>query len=186
MRNQRKSTDLGCFIQTFKSILLHLPVPCYILDLEGTIVFSNDETIQLTEYQRETDFKMSFFSQLDDEYIDKTIEHFKTVLTGERLQFQIEIRHQNGESIPVNIILIPLEIRGLVQGISGFILEESEKSAVIQQPSDPDYRTAGNLMNSFAKRSWKRREKSSSLGSYSLILIGSRISMIHSVQHWLS
>ncbi|MBT2719572.1 bifunctional diguanylate cyclase/phosphodiesterase [Bacillus sp. ISL-46] len=138
MRNQGKSTDLGLFIQTFKSVLLHLPVPCYILDLEGTIVFSNDETIQLTGYQRETDFKRSFLSQLDDEYIDKTIEHFKTVLTGERLQFQIEIRHQNGESIPLNIISIPLEIRGLVQGICGFILEESEKSAFIHQPFDPN------------------------------------------------
>jgi PAS domain S-box-containing protein len=86
-------------------------VPCYILDLEGTIVFANDATIQLTGFQREIDFKRSFISQLDDEYIDKTIEHIKTVLTGERLQVQIPIRHQNGKNIPVNIVSIPLEIR---------------------------------------------------------------------------
>ena len=68
-------SDLSLFIKTFKSVLRGLPVPCFILDLVGTIVFSNDATIQLTGYQREIDFKRSFLSQLDDEYIDKTIEH---------------------------------------------------------------------------------------------------------------
>ncbi|MDR7239554.1 sensor domain-containing protein [Neobacillus drentensis] len=137
MKNQGKSTDLGLFIQTFKSVLLNLPVPCYILDLEGTVVFANDATIQLTGYQREIDFKRSFLSQLDDEYIDKTIEHIKTVLNGERLQVQIEIRHHNKKNIPVDIVSIPLEIRGLVQGICGFILDQSEKSAVIHRLYDP-------------------------------------------------
>ena len=112
-------------------------MPCYILDLEGTVVFANDATIQLTGYQREIDFKRSFLSQLDDEYIDKTIEHIKTVLNGERLQVQIEIRHQNNKNIPVDIVSIPLEIRGLVQGICGFILDQSEKSAVIHRLYDP-------------------------------------------------
>jgi diguanylate cyclase (GGDEF)-like protein/PAS domain S-box-containing protein len=136
MRNQGKNTDLGLFIQTFKSVLLNLPVPCYILDLEGTIVFANDAMIQLTGFQREIDFKRSFISQLDDEYIDKTIEHINTVLTGERLQVQLPIRHQNGKNLPVNIVSIPLEIRGLVQGIYGFILDQSEKSATIHQLYD--------------------------------------------------
>ena len=76
MRNQGKTSDLSLFIQTFKSVLLNLPVACFILDLEGTIVFTNDATIQLTGYQLEKDFKRSFISQLDDEYIDKTIEKF--------------------------------------------------------------------------------------------------------------
>ncbi|WP_144550300.1 PAS domain-containing protein [Bacillus sp. X1(2014)] len=93
MRNQGLKSDLSLFIQTFKSVLLNLPVPCSILDLEGTIVFSNDAMIQLTGYQREKDFKRSFLSQLDDKYIDKTIEHFQTVLTGESPQFLLEIRH---------------------------------------------------------------------------------------------
>ncbi|MEH6907076.1 EAL domain-containing protein [Neobacillus drentensis] len=137
MKNQSKSTDLGMFIQTFKSVLLNLPVPCFILDLEGTIVFANNETIKLTGFQREIDFKRSFLSQLDDVYIEKTIEHIKTVLNGERLQVQIEIRHQNRQNIPVDIVSIPLEIRGLVQGICGFIIEQSEKDAVIHQLYDP-------------------------------------------------
>lgn len=137
MRNQGKMSDLSLFIQTFKSVLLNLPVPCFILDLEGTIVFSNDATIQLTGYQREIDFKRSFISQLDDEYIDKTIQHIKTVLTGERLQFQLEIRHQNGNNIPVKIVSIPLEIRGMVQGICGFMLDRSEKNAPSHQLYDP-------------------------------------------------
>jgi diguanylate cyclase (GGDEF)-like protein/PAS domain S-box-containing protein len=137
MRNQGKTSDLSLFIQTFKSVLLNLPVACFILDLEGTIVFTNDATIQLTGYQLEKDFKRSFISQLDDEYIDKTIEHIKTVLTGESLQFQISIRHQHGHNIPVTIVSIPLEIRGLVQGICGFILDQSNKGSVVRQLYDP-------------------------------------------------
>ncbi|MEH7156047.1 sensor domain-containing protein [Neobacillus drentensis] len=137
MRNQGKKSDLSMLIQTFKSVLSTLPVPCFILDLEGTFVFSNDATTALTGYQRERDFKRSFLSQLDDEYIDKTIEHIKNVLTGESLRVQIEIRHQSGKNIPVTITSIPLEIRGLVQGICGFILEQTEKSASIHQLYDP-------------------------------------------------
>lgn len=127
MRNQGKHSDLKTFIQSFKSILLNLPFPCYILDLEGTIVLSNDAAIRLTGYPRTTKFKRNFISQLDDDYIDQAIHHLKNVLLGEQMRLQLSIRHKNGSRIPVQILSIPLEIGGGIQGILGFMFEESEK-----------------------------------------------------------
>src|SRR3954451_23252450 len=112
MRNQGIHSDLKTFTDSFKSILLNLPFPCYIFDLEGTIVLSNEAARRLTGYPRETEFNRNIISQFGDDDIDKAIKHFKNVLLGEQGQFQISIRHKNGSSIPVQIHSIPLKISG--------------------------------------------------------------------------
>src|SRR3954451_1661862 len=108
MRNQGKHSDLKTFIQTFKSSMLNLPIPCFILDLEGTIVLSNEAAIRITGYLKESEFKRNIISQLGDDDIDNAIKHLKNVLLGEREQLHISIRHKNGSSIPVQIHSIPL------------------------------------------------------------------------------
>ena len=131
MRNQGKHSDLKTFIQTFKSIMLNLPIPCFILDLEGTIVLSNEAAIRITGYPKESEFKRNIISQLGDDDIDNAIKHLKNVLLGEREQLQISIRHRNGSSIPVQIHSIPLQISGVIQGVLGFMFELTKKMAPI-------------------------------------------------------
>ncbi|MEH7416347.1 EAL domain-containing protein [Neobacillus drentensis] len=128
MRNPGIHSDLPFFIDSFSSIVSNLPFPSYILDLEGTIVLSNDAAIRLTGYPQATEFKRNFISQLDDEEIDQAINHLKRVLSGEKVQFNISIRHKNGFSIPVQILSIPIEICGAVQGILDFMFDQTEKT----------------------------------------------------------
>lgn len=117
--------DLSLFIQSFKSILLNLPVPCYILDLEGGISLSNEAATLLTGYKRKKKYKRNFISLLEDESIESTIAQFKRTLQGEQVQFQIYIKHKNGNKIPVTVVSIPLEINGSVQGLCGYIFNST-------------------------------------------------------------
>src|SRR5689334_16138455 len=136
MRNQGKHSDLKTFIHSFESIMLNLPIPCCILDLEGTIVLSNESAIQLTGYPKESEFKRNIISQLEDDDIDKAIKHLKNVLLGEQGQFQLSIRHKDGSSIPVQILSLPLQIGGVIQGILGIMIEQTEKLEPIAAPAN--------------------------------------------------
>jgi diguanylate cyclase (GGDEF)-like protein/PAS domain S-box-containing protein len=123
LRNEIKESDLFSFIEMYKPLLLGVPYPCYILDLEGSIVFSNEAVQELTGYKRHEDYQRNFVSVLAEEEIDRSIDHINTVLKGKRTSFQTKLRHRNGNRLVVNILSIPIEVDGVILGICGYITE---------------------------------------------------------------
>lgn len=123
MRNEVKKLDLRSFIEICKPLLSSVPYPCYLMDLEGSIVFSNEAVQQLTGYKRNRDYQRNFVSILDEEEIDRTIAHINAVLKGERLSFQTKLRHRNGHVLKVNIVSNPVKVEGIILGICGYITE---------------------------------------------------------------
>ncbi|MFS0775199.1 EAL domain-containing protein [Neobacillus sp. 3P2-tot-E-2] len=98
-----------------------MPYPCYVMDLEGSIVFSNEAVQELTGCERHPDYQWNFVSFLEEEEIDKTIEHINAVLKGERKSIHTKIRNRNGHIIDVNILSIPVKVDGVILGICGYI-----------------------------------------------------------------
>jgi diguanylate cyclase (GGDEF)-like protein/PAS domain S-box-containing protein len=98
-----------------------MPYPCYVMDLEGSIIFSNEAVQELTGCERHPDYQWNFVAFLEEEEIDKTIEHINTVLKGERKSIQTKIRNRNGHVIDVNILSIPVKVDGVILGICGYI-----------------------------------------------------------------
>ncbi|MDQ0975026.1 PAS domain S-box-containing protein [Neobacillus niacini] len=121
MRYEIKNSDLSSFVESCKPLLLGMPYPCYVMDLEGSIVFSNEAVQGLTGCERHPDYQWNFVSFLEEEEIDKTIEHINTVLKGERKSIQTKIRNRNGHVIDVNILSIPVKVDGVILGICGYI-----------------------------------------------------------------
>ena len=91
------------------------------MDLEGSIVFSNEAVQELTGCERHRDYQWNFVSFLEEEEIDKTIEHINAVLKGERKSIQTKIRNRNNHVIDVNILSIPVKVDGVILGICGSI-----------------------------------------------------------------
>ncbi|MEH7013747.1 EAL domain-containing protein [Neobacillus niacini] len=121
MRNEVKKSDMSSFVEICKSLLSGVPYPCYLIDLEGSIVFSNEAVQELLGYNRHHEYQRNFVSFLEEEEIDKAIEHIKAVLKGDRLSFQTKLRHRNGHVMVVNILSIPVEVDGVILGICGYI-----------------------------------------------------------------
>ncbi|MFB3161027.1 bifunctional diguanylate cyclase/phosphodiesterase [Neobacillus sp. 179-J 1A1 HS] len=121
MRYEIENSDLSTFVEGCKPLLLAMPYPCYVMDLEGSIVFSNEAVQELTGCERHPDYQWNFVSFLEEEEIDKTIEHINTVLKGERKSIQTKIRNRNGHVIDVNILSIPVKVDGVILGIYGYI-----------------------------------------------------------------
>ncbi|MDF2788981.1 MAG: gmr [Neobacillus sp.] len=121
MRYEIKSSDLSSFVENCKPLLLGMPYPCYVMDLEGSIVFSNEAVQELTGCERHPDYQWNFVSFLEEEEIDKTIEHINAVLKGERKSIHTKIRNRNGHVIDVNILSIPVKVDGVILGICGYI-----------------------------------------------------------------
>jgi diguanylate cyclase (GGDEF)-like protein/PAS domain S-box-containing protein len=127
LRNEIKTSDISSFIEICKPLLSGAPYPCYLMDLEGSIVFSNTAIQELTGYERHYNYKRNFVSILVEEEIDKTIAHINAVLKGERLSLQTKLRHRNGHVLNVNILSIPVEVDGVILGICGYITRASNE-----------------------------------------------------------
>ncbi|WHY00076.1 EAL domain-containing protein [Neobacillus sp. DY30] len=125
MRNEIKVSGLGYFVEVCKTLLSEAPYPCYVMDLEGSIVFLNEAVQELLGYKKHNDSQLNFVSILEDDEIDKTINHFNAVLQGERLSLQTRLRNQNGHVIEVYILSIPVKVDGDILGICGYITRTS-------------------------------------------------------------
>ncbi|NWQ39594.1 EAL domain-containing protein [Bacillus sp. EB106-08-02-XG196] len=130
MRYEIKMSDMSSFVESCKPLLSGAPNPCYIMDLEGSIVFSNEAIQELTGYSRQSEYQRSFVSFLEEEEIDKTIEHINAVLKGEKKSLQTKIRHRDGYVIDVNILSIPVKVEGIILGICGYITSASNEKNV--------------------------------------------------------
>ncbi|MEC1525094.1 EAL domain-containing protein [Neobacillus niacini] len=122
-----KKSDLDSFVEFCEPLLSGAPYPCYVMDLEGSIVFSNKAVQELTGYERNRDYQRNFFSVLEEEEIGKTIEHINTVLKGERKSLQTKIRNRSGHVIDVNILSIPVIVEGEILGICGYMISASNE-----------------------------------------------------------
>jgi diguanylate cyclase (GGDEF)-like protein/PAS domain S-box-containing protein len=127
LRNEIKKSDINSFIEICKPLLSGAPYPCYLMDLEGSIVFSNEAIQELTGYKRHDNDQRNFVSIMEEEEIDKTIAHINAVLKGERLSLQTKLRHRNGHVLNVNILSIPVEVDGVILGICGYITRASNE-----------------------------------------------------------
>jgi diguanylate cyclase (GGDEF)-like protein/PAS domain S-box-containing protein len=127
LRNGIKKPDINSYIEICKPLLAGVPYPCYLMDLEGTIVFSNEGVQDLTGYMRQYHYQRNFVSFLEEEEIDRAIDHINAVLKGEKLSFQTKLRHQNGSVMMVDILSIPVEVDGVILGICGYITSASNE-----------------------------------------------------------
>lgn len=127
LRNVIKKSDLDSFVEFCEPLLSEAPFPCYVMDLEGSIVFSNKAVQELTGYERHRDYQRNFFSVLEEDEIGKTIEHINTVLKGERKSLRTKIRNRSGHVIDVNILSIPVIVEGEILGICGYMISASNE-----------------------------------------------------------
>lgn len=112
---------MSSFIEVCKPLLSGVPLPCYLMDVEGSIIFANEAVQELTGYVRNSEYQRNFFSVLEEEEIDKTIEHINAVLKGEKKSLQTKIRHRNGQVLDITILSIPVKVDGEILGICGYI-----------------------------------------------------------------
>jgi diguanylate cyclase (GGDEF)-like protein/PAS domain S-box-containing protein len=127
LRNEIKKPDINSYIKICKPLLTGVPYPCYLMDLEGTIVFSNEGVQELTGYMRQYHYQRNFVSILEEEEIDRAIDHINAVLKGEKLSFQTKLRHRNGSVMIVDILSIPVEVDGVIHGICGYVTSASNE-----------------------------------------------------------
>jgi diguanylate cyclase (GGDEF)-like protein/PAS domain S-box-containing protein len=98
------------------------------MDLEGSIVFSNEAVQEITGYERHHDYQRNFVTVIQEEEIYKTIEHINAVLKGEKKSLQTRIRNRNGHVTDVNISSIPVIVDGVIIGIFGYMTRVSNEN----------------------------------------------------------
>lgn len=121
LRYEIKKSDISSFVEDCKPLLSSVPYPFYVMDLEGSIVFSNKAVQELTGYERHHEYQRNFVSFIEEEEIDRTIEHINLVLKGDKKSLQTRIRKRNGHVIDVMILSIPVIEDGVILGICGYI-----------------------------------------------------------------
>ncbi|MDQ1000712.1 diguanylate cyclase (GGDEF)-like protein/PAS domain S-box-containing protein [Neobacillus niacini] len=128
MRYDIKKPDISSFVEICKFLHSNVPFPCYLMDLEGSIVFSNGAVQEITGYERHHDYQRNFVTVIEEEEIYKTIEHINAVLKGEKKSVQTRIRNRNGHVTDVNISSIPVIVDGVIIGIFGYMTRVSNEN----------------------------------------------------------
>ncbi|MFC4324212.1 bifunctional diguanylate cyclase/phosphodiesterase [Litchfieldia salsa] len=124
----RPNTNTNSLFNIYKSLFDNNTDPCYAMDLEGTFLLFNQSAVDMSGYTSEEATKMSFVSIIDDEYVDTSMNYFNKVLAGNRVKFEMAMRHKNGKKIELSVTSVPLfDHEGQICGIVGMAKEITEQ-----------------------------------------------------------
>jgi diguanylate cyclase (GGDEF)-like protein/PAS domain S-box-containing protein len=125
MLNTLDSRDSA--IDIYKSFFEYNPDATYAIQPNGHFVLFNDSASKLTGYSSEEAIGMPFTNVIDPDYLEKTTFHFKEALKGNNENFQSALLTKSGERKIVSITIVPILIKGEINGIIGVTKDITEQ-----------------------------------------------------------
>lgn len=107
-------------IGVYKSLFDFNHDACYAVDMEGNFTLFNEEAVAITGYTSQEALEMNFVSIIHEDYLQKTIEHFRRVTSGVRERFETAIVKKNsGERADILLTVVPILVDGETIGAVG-------------------------------------------------------------------
>lgn len=103
------------------------PFPCFVLDLDGYVIFSNSLARRLLVHENMLHPKIHFISMIKEDDTIEALNNFKKVISGEQRIFSLSLKQRNNSYIKVSLIAFPYRVAGGIKGVSGYLLEEYPK-----------------------------------------------------------
>ncbi|WP_075618611.1 EAL domain-containing protein [Paenisporosarcina indica] len=110
----------------YRSLFEHNPDITLYLDRESMIAKANQNLSKVIGYSVDEVSATPFIKYLLKHEQDNYQNNFLKVLNGEPTSMDSFFIHNNGNSIPIHIILIPAIVEGKVTGVFGIIKDKSE------------------------------------------------------------
>ncbi|SDM90477.1 PAS domain S-box-containing protein/diguanylate cyclase (GGDEF) domain-containing protein [Psychrobacillus sp. OK028] len=110
----------------YRSLFMHNPEIALYLDSDGVIAKANQNLFKRTGYKEEEVSVSPLFKYLPKHEQGNYQKNFLEVLNGVPKSMDTFFIHNNGESIPIHIVLIPAIVEGKVTGAFGIIIDKSE------------------------------------------------------------
>lgn len=96
-------------------------------DLTGRCSALNDATVTLTGYTRDELIGQTFHFLIKPDLLKETLAYFKSIITGDTIEYDTVIETKTKVHKPINVTLIPMIIDQKVQGINCIAKDMSEK-----------------------------------------------------------
>jgi PAS domain S-box-containing protein len=105
--------------ERYRSLFTHNPHAVFSLDLEGYYTDVNPATETLTGYTRDEMREMTFLDIIHPDEGQRVYSEFIGVLSGEPRRLETSIRHQDGRAIDIDLVGLPVVVKGEVIGVHG-------------------------------------------------------------------
>lgn len=113
--------------QSYKSLVEHNPDAIFTMDLKGNVISVNAATEKITGYNVEECKQQTFlpFAAASDQ--EKACELFAKAMDGESNNTEITLLHKEGNSIELNLKMVPIYINDKIDGVYGIAKDITER-----------------------------------------------------------
>lgn len=114
----------------YRFLFEHNPDIALYLDIESIIAIANKNLSKVMGYTVEEVLVTPLIKYLPKSEQDNYRKLFLKVLSGETKSMKTFFKHNNGKSIPIKIVLIPMIVEGRVTGVFVIIKDKSETQKI--------------------------------------------------------
>ncbi|WP_186445524.1 PAS domain-containing sensor histidine kinase [Paenibacillus cremeus] len=131
--------------QSYKSLVEHNPDAILSLDLNGQMLGINSAAERITGYSKEELQRQSFLRFIHGTDREKALYQFEQAAGGVSNNIEVTLTHKQGESVIVNLKMVPIIVDGKIEGVFGIakditehkrtaeLLLKSEKLSIVGQ-----------------------------------------------------
>ncbi|MFC7686959.1 EAL domain-containing protein [Ureibacillus sp. GCM10028918] len=113
--------------EIYKSLFEYNPDAMYAILPDGNFALFNEAASNLTGYTREETIGLSFERMIAHDFLEKTRFHFNEAVKGNNENFQSVLINKSGERIAVSIVIVPIIVNNMIEGIIGVTKDITEK-----------------------------------------------------------
>jgi len=119
--------------QRYKLLFQYNPACVYLLDLNGRFIEANARLQILTGYSRDELLNMSFHDLLFDRENYCVTQFNINELSSEPRHDKVKLLHKNGHTLLLNVVNVPLQIQGKLEGIHGVAIDMTDNMRNLEQ-----------------------------------------------------
>lgn len=125
MNSVNNNNDLT--FEIYKSLFEYNPDATYAILPDGNFALFNEAASKLTGYTSEEIIGTSFEQMIAPDILEKTRFHFNEAVKGNNENFQSVLINKNGKRIAVSIVIVPIIINNMIEGIIGVTKDITEQ-----------------------------------------------------------
>lgn len=123
----------------YRSLFEHHPDAIYVMDTEGNYIYTNPGVEKISGYTIDTLQQADHSRIFGSERTEVRSPYFADVLQGKSVQFQIQIHHQQGHLIDLDVTYTPILVNEQIIGIYGIARDITFHKNIEQQVTEAEH-----------------------------------------------
>jgi diguanylate cyclase (GGDEF)-like protein/PAS domain S-box-containing protein len=130
IENERLIESITQSNPLYQALFEHYPEPVCLMGLDGVFVRINKPWEETSGYDREASLQMPFERLIYSTEIERVGAYFRKVVHGEPQSYDTTILREDGKSVELGVVMVPIITEGKVVGVLGIAKDITEQKRV--------------------------------------------------------